>query len=277
MTALLCVDLSYQAYRATCANPRLTCDGTFTGGLYGFFMFLGKAVRETRATRLAVCLDTKPYVRSAEYPQYKKLRKAREDPEVKERYETSKRLILETLFTVGAPVYALEGYEADDLTAGLAMRYRHRFDHVYAASNDSDLYQCLQWDSFSIYKTDIDAVVTRKTLMRDLKVTPHQYMLATALMGTHNDIEGIPGVGVKTAFRAVLDTSQLRALRSKWGDLIDRNLDLIRLPHASMPPDAVLMDLPQNQFNPRDLYQQLGQWDIDVTDSMVRAFEATAV
>lgn len=274
---LLTVDFSYQVYRATCANPNLTSDGVFTGGLYGFFMFLGKAVRETNATRMAICLDTKPYRRSITYPQYKQVRKARQDPETRERYEVSKRLVLEVLFAVGAPVYALEGFEADDFMAGIALRYRHRMERMYAATNDSDPWQLLWMDNFAIYKTDIEHLITAKTLMRDHGLTPHQYMLATALQGTHNDVEGIPGVGEKTAISTVKDASKLRALRGKWAEVIDRNIDLIRLPHADLPASACVLDAPAHRFNPRDLYRALSVYDMDTTEWMVRAFEQTSV
>lgn len=274
---LLCVDFSYQVYRATCANPRLTSDGTFTGGLFGFFHFLGKAVRETDATRMAICLDSKPYRRSITYPQYKQVRKARQDPETKAKYEESKRLVLEVLFNIGAPVYAHEGFEADDILAGFALRYRHRFHRIFGATNDSDPFQLLWMDNFALYKTDIANIVTRETLMRDLKVTPAEYMLATALQGTHNDVEGIPNVGPVRALRAVRDPSEMRALRGKWGELIDRNLSLIKLPHDELPHVASVLDIPGEQFNPRDLYRALGIYDIDTTESMVRAFEQTRV
>lgn len=274
---LLTVDLSYQVYRATCANPRLSSDGIFTGGVFGFFQFLGKAVRECDATRIAFCLDTKPYRRSVTYPQYKLLRKARQDPEVKEKYEVSKRLVLETLFSVSAPVYALEGFEYDDLMAGMSLRYRHRFDRIIAATNDSDAYQLLWIENFAIYKTDFDNLVTARTLMRDTGLTPEEYMLATALQGTHNDVEGIPGVGTKTAAAAVKDPARMRVIRDKWSNVIDRNLGLIKLPHSELPHHACTLEEPRGIFNPRDLYRALGVYDIDVTEAMVRAFERTGV
>ena len=274
---LLCVDFSYQVYRATCANPHLTSGNVFTGGLYGFFLFLGKAVRECDATRLAICLDSKPYRRSAVYPQYKQLRKSREDPDVKAKYEVSKRLVLEVLFSVGAPVYAHEGFEADDIEAGLALRYRNRLDAIIVATNDSDPFQLLWIDNFIIYKTDYENRVTAATLMRDTGLTPQQYMLATALQGTHNDVEGIPGVGEVTARKAVKDEARMRTLRDKWGDLIDRNLSLIALPHVDLPRSAATLDEPMHAFNPRALYRALTMYDIDVTEAMVRAFERTGV
>lgn len=274
---LLCVDFSYQVYRATCAHPMLSSGGTFTGGLYGFFMFLGKAVRDTRATRLAITLDSRPYLRSQEYPDYKKLRKKTLDPEVKERYEVSKRLVLETLFTVGAPCYALQGFESDDLIAGIALRNRHRFERIYAGSNDSDLWQLLWMDNFIIYRTGMDDLVTGDWLMKKHGLLPEQHMLATALTGSHNDVEGIRGVGDVTAYRAVKEPALMRQMRAKHGDLIDRNLALIKLPHRMLPPDCTLLDAPARRFDPRSLYKALGRYDVDVTDWMVKAFEVTSV
>ena len=65
---LVCVDLSYQVYRASAAHPMLTSRRVFTGGLYGFLQTFAKTVRETRATHVAFCQDCKPYRRSLEYP-----------------------------------------------------------------------------------------------------------------------------------------------------------------------------------------------------------------
>lgn len=275
---LLCVDFSYQVYRATCAHPNLSSGDTFTGGLYGFFAFLGKAVRETRATRLAIACDTKPYLRSRDYPEYKQIsRRSRSDPEVRERYETSKRLALEALFEVGAPVYALEGFEADDISMALALRNRHRMERIYLATNDSDAWQGLWMPNLAIYRTDMSDLMTGERLMREHGVTPEQYMLATALSGTHNDVGGIPRVGEKTALAAVKDPSLLRQYRAKHADLIDRNLSLIRLPHPELPARAALLEPPRRAFSPRDLYRALCPYDIDVTDWMVRAFEQTSV
>lgn len=271
---LLLYDVSYQCHRAAHAHPGLTCDGTFTGGLYGFFQTLGKIVRETQATHAAFCLDSPPYRRSEAYPRYKQVRKKAEDPEVRARVDLTKRLVRETLEGCGANVYALGGFESDDLIAAMARRNRHRFGMIYAASNDSDLWQHLGQPNFALYKTDIASVVTLSTL-DEMGLTPEQYMHATALMGTHNDVEGIAGVGPKTAYAAVKDPAKLRQLRSKHAETIDRNLSLIRLPHPELPAQAGVLDA-RRAFDPRSLYAGLGRYDIDVTHAMVSAMTRIA-
>lgn len=274
---LLIVDFSYQVYRATCANANLTSDGTFTGGLYGFFMWLGKAARETGATRLAICVDRPPYLRSRIYPQYKQVRKSRQDPDTKERYEVSKGLIFEVLRALDVHVYGCDGYESDDIGAGIILRYRHRLDRIYWGTNDSDTYQLLWIENLALYRTDMKELVTRCTLEDTLGITPEQHMLMTALQGTHNDVEGIPNVGPKRSLDAVKDPAILRALRGKWGDVIDRNLRLIRLPWEYLPAHHTRLVSSHTHFTPRDLYRALAPYDIDVSEWMVQAFDRTAV
>src|SRR6188768_1899383 len=107
---LLCVDLSYQCYRASAANPHLTSRRVFTGGLYGFLMTMGKMIRETRATDVAFCQDVKPYLRSKTYPEYKQLRKKAADEELLERHKESMPMILECLQICGVKPWGVPGF-----------------------------------------------------------------------------------------------------------------------------------------------------------------------
>ncbi len=269
---LLAVDLSYQVYRAAAAHPMLTCRRTFTGGLYGFMTTFGKMMRETKATHVAFCQDRKPYLRSVEYPEYKQLRKKSADDELLKMYTASMALLLEVLEQSGLTVWGVDGFESDDLVAHCVMKYRHRFDKIYAASNDSDLYQLLWADNFSIYTKSITDLTTRASVMEKHGLTPDQFMLMTAMTGTHNDIAGIDKVGPVTATKAIKDPALMRKWRSTHGDIIDRNLSLIKLPHDDFPYEQSLPPAAE-RFDERMLYRLLGRYDIDTTTTMIRAFE----
>jgi DNA polymerase-1 len=269
---LLAVDLSYQVYRAAAAYPMLTSGDTFTGGLYGFLAIWAKTMRESRATHVVFCQDRKPYLRSLTYPDYKQLRKKNADDELLQRHKESMGLVLDLLHSLGLPVWGMQGYESDDLIAHVVRRYAAFFDYIYAHSNDSDLFQLLTVENFGIYHKDAKDVMTRKLLMETLEVTPDEYMLATALTGTHNDIEGIHRVGIKTALKALRDPSLMRIYREKHAAVIDRNLELIRLPHPDFPAEARLPSY-RGGFDDRQLYRLLGRYDIDCTASMLAAFE----
>lgn len=270
---LLLVDLSYQAYRAAAANPHLTSEGRFTGGLYGFMMALGKAVRETGATRAVFCRDSKPYVRSRQYPEYKMLRKKAADPVLKERMLESEGYVIAALRRLGHEPAAVPGFESDDIIMGLALGERHRFDEIYAMANDSDLYQGLWVPNFAVYSKGIREAVRGASLRcpKGLPISPADYMMATALMGTHNDIAGIPRVGEVTAFEAVRDPAKLRRLRAAHAGTVERNLALIKLPHDDFPGTSLP---PAPAFRAQDLYAELGRYDIETTHAMVSAFSA---
>lgn len=270
---LLAVDMSYQVYRAAAAHPMLTSRRTFTGGLYGFLTTFAKMVRETRATHVAFCQDVKPYKRSLTYPEYKQLRKKNADEELLVMYKESMALVLDILRDTGLTIWGLDGFESDDLIGHCVMKYRHRFDYIYAASNDSDLYQLFEYSgTFNVYRKSMADLMNRRELRLTTGLTARQYMMATALMGTHNDIAGISGVGEKTAIKAVMNPALLRTYMEKHRDIVERNLALIKLPHADFPHET---PLPTHDagFSPRKLYTALGRYDIDVTPTMERAFQ----
>lgn len=271
---LLAVDLSYQSYRASAANSRLTYDGVFTGGLYGFFQILGKMVRDCNATRLIICTDSKPYKRSEEFPEYKAFRKANGNEELRERHMTTMGLLREVLPELGVPLWGVPGFESDDLIGHLVHKYRHRYDRIVAGSNDSDLYQLMELSpNFHVFADEWSKAMNAERLLAKTGLTPSQYMLSTALSGTHNDLPGIPGIGPARAISAVKDEGKLRTLRSQHSAIIDRNLRLIALPHPDFPWDAGIPSMAAD-FDPRHFYRVLRRYGIDATAPMVAAFES---
>ncbi len=270
---LLAVDASYHSYRASAAHPGLSSGDVFTGGLYGFFVSVSKMIREVQATHVVFCTDSKPYTRSLEYAQYKQLRKATADPELLARHRESLPLILDTLKFLGLPVWGIAGFESDDLIAHCVTKYRHRYDHIWAGSNDGDLFQLFGVPNFAQYVTEL-SLAKRGPLITygNTQVTPAEFMLCTALTGTHNDIEGIHKVGPVTAIKIVRDAALMRQTRERYGSMIDRNLRLIQLPHPEFPRHETIPALLAPVEDHR-LYRALGRYDIQVTTTMVRAME----
>jgi len=270
--ALLLVDLSYQTYRACAVHHALESnDGAFTGGLYGFLTTLAKQIRETEASRVIVCDDVKPYQRSIEYPAYKTLRKDKADPELRELVECSRHQIRSALLLLGIPVARVKGFESDDCIAFISYRSRHRFERIYASSNDSDLYQLLHQPNLLILKDEVKDAVDGRKLLETTGLSPDEFMLASALQGTHNDIEGIPNVGPTRAAAAIKDPAIMRKYRERWAEVIDRNLRLIKLPHPAFPgvPQGLITS---GEFDHRALYRFCGGFDIQVTKAMLDSF-----
>lgn len=269
---LLLVDLSYQTYRATAGYPNLM-SGTRepTGGLYGFMAMVAKIILDIEATDIVICQDRRPYKRSALYPQYKQLRKETEDKELKDKVNAALLQILGMCEVVGLPVLGVDGFESDDIVGHFVHTHRGRFRTIYAASNDSDLFQLFWCPWFKVYRKDIGSVMDAVALKRDTGLEPAQFALAAALMGTHNDVEGIPRVGIKTACKAVRDGGMLRMYREQHREMIDRNLRLIQLPYEGFPRHLALPSA--GHFNARKLFRYCARYDINVTGQMVEAFE----
>lgn len=269
---LLAVDLSYQSYRASAAHAELSSAGVFTGGLYGVMTSLAKLIRETRATDLVVCQDRKPYRRSIEYPEYKTLRREKADDKLLELHKQTMALLPGLFDAVGVPVLGVRGFESDDCIAALARDYRGRFKTIYAASNDSDLFQLFRYPNFRVVKKDAESIIGPEYLDK-LGITPDEFILASALQGTHNDIAGIPRVGEKTALKALRDPQLMRTLKDGWQAVIDRNSRLIRLPHPELPRLRLPPRGHFERFDQRVLYRFAARYDIEVTRSMIDSFQ----
>lgn len=270
---LLAVDLSNQTYRACAVNGHLTsASEEFTGGLYGFLVSLAKAIVDTEATHCFVAMDMKPYKRSELYPAYKELRKKAADPVLKAKVEIAKVQIEKALQILGIPAIGVPGYEADDIIGHLITQNRHRFKRLVAMANDSDLFQLLKYGNVSVHRKGGGDVINAKMLMRLTGLTPEQHSLVTALTGTHNDVAGIPGVADKTAIKIMRDPVLMEKYRKTHGDVIERNLKLIKLPYDGFPLEMSLPG-PTRSFVPRDLYRFFAPYDITATKNMLDAFE----
>lgn len=237
---LLCVDLSNQAYKASAAHPTLSSDGVFTGGLYGFMIAIAKAVGDTGATSIVLCTDSKPYRRTRLYPEYKLLRANTKDPVLAENANTTIAQVRELVKVVGWPIWSVPSFESDDLVAHTVIHYRHRYHNIIAMSNDSDLYQLFQWKHFQLYKGK-KGLYTRNDYDKEWGLPANQLVLALAMCGTHNEVEGIKGIGPVTARKMLLnDPAKYRATRERHLAVIERNESLIKLPHPDFPTTAQL-------------------------------------
>lgn len=272
---LLAVDLSNQVWRNLHANWALRNKaGTFTGGLFGFLTSIAAYVRDVKATDVVICRDMKPYVRSLEYPQYKALRAKLIDEDTRAAFEASMVQVLGVIDVLGLPVMAAPGFESDDCIARLVDQHRNRFELIVAASNDSDLHQLLVTPNFKVMGKGFAQAVDADILFANTGLTPEQFTITLALQGTHNDIEGIPGVGPVTAARAIRDPALMRRMREQHLDLINRNLRLIKLPHPDFP--ALGIPLRSRRFDARAFYRYLAPFDITATRTMLDAFESVS-
>lgn len=270
MSTLLAVDLSNQIYKAVATHQVLSHNGVFTGGLYGFLAMLAKAINKTGATDILLCRDMRPYVRSLLYPAYKATRAKSRDEDIYQLFNESMGRVVDLALEMGWPMLGIDGFESDDIIAHCVRV--DTFDDVVAMSNDSDLCQLLDMP-FHIYKGAAMPLYGKKQFEEQWDMTTDQFRVALALMGTHNEVEGVGGIGPVNAKKILRNPAKLRRVYTMYGDIIARNLALIELPHRQFPAQVRIPTMKQ-RFDHRKLVRLVAKYDIDITGSMMQAFES---
>ncbi len=268
---LLLIDYYNLMYRNLYAMERLSFEGRKTGGIYGFISATAKYILRFKPTNIVVCMDRKPYARSKMYPEYKMDRKVSADPDAVQFSNTVLELVFKTL---GLPVIGLPGLEADDIIGHLTKKYFDTFD-VVIASNDSDLLQLLEPNIIILGAKDKEW--TLKSFNETYPgIKPYQWPIVTAMVGSHNGVPGIKGIGIKTAMKLLTSKTLpelVEHLDEHKEDLL-RNVNLARLPlKAKYYPEPIDFDLPpMGEYNSAAFHKLLKITGITFTSDMDLAF-----
>lgn len=203
MEKMILVDGNAILHRAFHALPPLTNkDGKLTNAVYGFFSMILKIKADLRPDYLIVCFDRpKPTFRQELYVGYQAQRPAMDDgllPQI--------AIVHEGLERAGAPIFEVDGYEADDLIGTLsvqAVEDNKEDIQVIILSGDRDLLQLVN------HKVKVLAPIIgmTKMILFDSNVVEEKYGLRPeqivdykALRGDSSDnYPGVAGVGQKTA------------------------------------------------------------------------------
>ena len=185
--------------------------GQPTGAIYGFLNIMQSLLDEEQPDALAVAFDEKgPTFRNAAYEGYKATRKP-----MPEDLALQMPVLKEILSAMHIPMYALQGWEADDIL-GTAGRICGEADwDCVVVTGDRDSLQLVD------DHVTVKLVTTKGGRTQSVNYTPEvfqeEYGFAPkglidlkALMGDSSDnYPGVPGVGEKTA----------RDLMQKYGSL----------------------------------------------------------
>jgi DNA polymerase-1 len=251
--------LSYRAYFAL-PTDLATSSGQVTNAVYGFTSMLIKLLSEEKPDRIAVAFDKGPPVERLEmYAEYKAGR-----PETPDEFREQMGLIREVLETLEVPIVEIEGHEADDAIATLAIRAVEQGMEAVIVTADRDFFQLVRPGIRVMFnRKGISDIVDYDEAAVEARfgLPPTKYLDYVALKGDPSDnIPGVPGVGEKTASRLIQEhgsveavlagteglTPKLRTAIEAAGDQLVVNKDLARLrtdldvPVA--PDDCVLGD-----------------------------------
>src|SRR3954447_10279235 len=197
---LFLIDGNSLAYRAFFALPESigTSDGRPTNAIYGLASMLVKIIDEHHPQGVVVAWDAGMSGREVTYDLYKAQRKSRPDL-LREQWPH----LMPLVEAFGYTNVKVEGYEADDVIATLAVRAREEGVPVMVVTGDRDAYQ-LVGDGIRVMSTSRGITETKvydsEAVIERYGVPPE---LVTDLMGlrgdTSDNIPGVPGIGEKTA------------------------------------------------------------------------------
>jgi DNA polymerase-1 len=202
MKQLLLIDANSIIHRSFHALPPFTGpSGEPTGALYGIASILLKLWREEKPEYAAALFDRpEPTFRKKEYAEYKAQRPPAPDDLVAQIIEAHH------LFEAfGITTFEKPGFEADDLIATLAERFKSEPDtQVVILTGDRDTLQLIEDDkvvvrTFNKGVSDT-TIYDEKAVIEKYGFMPAQMVDYKALVGDPSDnIKGVSGVGPKTA------------------------------------------------------------------------------
>ncbi|NVO56088.1 DNA polymerase I [Rhodobacteraceae bacterium B1Z28] len=208
------IDGSAFIFRAYHALPPLTrkSDGLPIGAVSGFCNMLQKYVENNAGpdapTHVAVIFDKGSHTfRNDMYDLYKANREA-----MPEDLRPQMPLTREATKAFNIACKELEGYEADDIIATLAVQAREAGGRVTIVSSDKDLMQLVgggveMLDAMKNKRIDRDGVIEK------FGVGPERVVDVQALAGDSVDnVPGAPGIGIKTAALLINEYGDLETL-----------------------------------------------------------------
>ncbi len=186
-------------------KPLSTSQGVFTNAIFGFINILQRLIDEDQPDALCVTFDLKgPTFRHEAFADYKGKRKP-----MPEELAMQMPLMKEVLAAMNIPMYAMSGWEADDLLGTISRRCEGEGWDCVLVTGDKDALQLVT------DRTHIKLITTARGQTNTTEFTPELFRTEygfdpihlidlKALMGDNSDnYPGVPGIGEKTALALV--------------------------------------------------------------------------
>lgn len=199
---LIILDSNALLHRAFHALPPLkNKSGQETGAVYGYLLTMFKAIKDVKANYVVACFDTKAKTfRHEKFEDYKAQRPATPTGII-----SQIPIAKEVLGAFKIPVFAMEGFEADDLIATICQiaPEQEKDLEIYIVSGDLDNLQLVNKATrvYTLGKGIKDTIIYDEEKVRErFGVEPSQMNDFKALTGDASDnVPGVPGIGKTTA------------------------------------------------------------------------------
>ena len=232
-TRLFLIDgyaLIYRAFFAMLSRPLTTSRGENTSAAWGVANFLLRLVDQHRPEYVGWVHDAGTSFRHERFPEYKATRE-KLDAELQQDFDRSVGRIVSLLRAFRVPLVAVDGYEADDVIATLAVRAAAQDFDVVIVSGDKDFYQLIG-PRVSLLNPGRggpaaveEQLVTLANAHERLGVPPGQTVDYLALVGDSADnVPGVRGVGEKTAQKLLGEYGSLDAILAHAAEIETRRV-----------------------------------------------------
>lgn len=198
MNKLYIVDAVNYLFRSYYAiGPMTNASGASTSALYGFIRGLQKLIKTVQPEHLVCVFDGPENKKSRQniYAEYKSHRKeCPQDliPQIESAYEYCS--------LAGIPILCVNGVEADDVMATIAVWAEKQGVTSYMCTTDKDLAQLVSDHIFLLHPHKDYMLIDTGKVVEIYGVRPDQILDYLSIMGDASDnIPGIPGFGPKTA------------------------------------------------------------------------------
>lgn len=221
MQKFILIDGNAMLHRAYHAMPELTnSKGDMVNAVYGFFAMFFNILGDQNPSYVAVCFDrSKPTIRQTMYAGYHANR-----PEMESSLSSQIAFVDELLEKLGVSIFALDGYEGDDLIGTIATKVYSSDDDIetVVVTGDRDMLQLVN-DRVKILMPQNGL---GKTILYDAEkveekygVRPDQFIDYKALIGDQSDgYPGVTGIGPKTAATLLSQFETFENLYTKIGE-----------------------------------------------------------
>jgi len=211
--------LIYRAYFAFIRNPLRNSRGENTSAIFGVINSFLKLLNDQRPERIIISFDLKePTFRHEISDAYKANRPPAPD-ELISQIEPVKIFFK----TLKIPEISIPGYEADDILATLAARYKDEQEIVIVTS-DKDFAQLVD-DRVTLYDPFSEKTIDPDRVKDKFGVSAEQFADYLAIMGDSSDnIPGIKGVGAKGAATLLNQFTDLDDIYANLDDIASESL-----------------------------------------------------
>jgi len=217
--------LIYRAFFAMLSRPLTTSRGENTSVAWGISNFLLRIADKHHPDLIAWINDAGSSFRKEALPEYKATRE-KLGAELQQDFDQSVARVGQLLTAFRVPLVAVDGYEADDVIATLAVRAASGGTDVVIVSGDKDFYQLIGPRIALLNPGRGGPAAVEEHLVTEVNATerfgvpPDRIIDYLALVGDSSDnVPGVTGIGEKTAQKLINEFGDLETILARAAEV----------------------------------------------------------